>query len=76
MLANARFPSLQAPQPQDYATFQNYTSPNRINVVNQYPVVLPLPKQVHEEYKDLLALMAYKAHLVLLEQLLLLMASL
>lgn len=33
-------------------------------------------EQVHEEYKDLLVLMAYKAHLVLLEQLLLLTDSL
>ena len=35
-----------------------------------------LCEQVHEEYRDLLALMAYKAHPVLLEQLLLLMDSL
>lgn len=35
-----------------------------------------LCEQVHEEYRDLQVLMAYKAHLVLLEQLLWLMDSL
>lgn len=58
-------------------TFQRCVGHKRArNGVNQHCVLFLSCEQVHEEYKDLLVLMAYKAHLVLLEQLLLLMDSL